>query len=321
MNRNLWDRSMFVTAIGVSIISVISVGLAWRSSANLAQPIMLAALTPIICAALFSYSLRIVRFRYFLTQSMISIPFVSTSLVQLMGSAFSVTPGRVGEIFKLHLIRERAGTPVIQTVPLLLLDRLTEAGGFLILALAATLALPNLRNQIPSSSLLLIALGLICVFAAGRHWLGNKMGGTGPRATRFTVLMPWLLHIRNLWRGVDQSFTLTQIVGGLALSAAARFWDGVVVLLAARMIGVELALPAAVLVLAVSGLVGGISFLPAGIGAVETTMIGLLLLLGADLPSAIAIALVARLSTLWIWVGLGLGIIFAQHLARVRSQA
>ena len=319
MNRNIWDRSMLITAIGVSVISVISVGLAWRSSANLAEPITAAALAPIMCAALFSYFLRIVRFHYFLSQSKIPIPFRDTALVQMVGFAFSVTPGRVGEIFKLHLIRERAGTPVIQSAPLLLLDRLTEAGGFLILALAATLALPDLRNQIPSSNLLLIALGLICAFAAGRRWLGNKIEANDPRLTRFAGALPWLFHIRNLWRGVDQSFTLTQIAGGLALSTVARFWDGVVVLLAARMIGVELTVPAAVLVLAVSGLVGGISFLPAGIGAVETTMTGLLLLLGADLPSAIAITLVARLSTLWIWVGLGLGMTFALHLTRVRQ--
>jgi uncharacterized protein (TIRG00374 family) len=321
MNQTIWDRSMLITAIGVSVISAVSVGLAWRSSANLAQPITLAALAPIICAALLSYFLRIVRFHYLLSQSKIPLPFQGTALIQMVGFAFSVTPGRVGEIFKLHLIRERAGTPVIQTAPLLLLDRLTEAGGFLILALAATLALPNLRNQIPSSSLLLIALGLICAFAAGRRLLENKINATDPRVTRFAGSLPWLRHIRNLWRGLDQSFTLTLIAGGLALSTVARFWDGLVVLLAARMIGVELTLPAAVLVLAVSGLVGGISFLPAGVGAVETTMTGLLLLLGADLPSAVTITLVARLSTLWIWVGLGLGMTFALHLTRVRPQA
>ncbi len=321
MNHQIWNRSMLVTAIGVGIVSAVSVGLAWRSSSSLAQPIVFAALAPIICAALFSYSLRIVRFYYFLLQSKIPISFRDTALVQMVGFAFSVTPGRVGEVFKLHLIRERVGTPVIQTAPLLLLDRLTEAGGFLTLALAATLALPNLRSQLPSSSLLLLALALVCAFAAARRWLGRMSIVRNPRVARLIGSIPWLGHIRNLWRGMNQSLTLTQVLGGLALSTVARFWDGVVILFAARMIGMQLTLPAAVFVLAVSGLVGGISFLPAGIGAVETTMTGLLLLLGADLPSAVAITLVARLSTLWLWVALGIGMTFALHLSRVRSQA
>ena len=56
--------------------------------------------------------------------------------------ALSVTPGHIGEVFKLHLIREQVGTPVSRTAPLLVLDRLTEGGGFLILAIASAMVLP-----------------------------------------------------------------------------------------------------------------------------------------------------------------------------------
>jgi Lysylphosphatidylglycerol synthase TM region len=84
------------------------------------------------------------------------------------------------------------------------------------------------------------------------------------------------------------------------------------------MLGVELALPAAVFILAVSGLTGGISFLPAGTGAVETTMVGLLLLSGVTLPNALAITLIARLATLWLWVALGLAVAFVLRLPLAR---
>jgi uncharacterized protein (TIRG00374 family) len=79
-------------------------------------------------------------------------------------------------------------------------------------------------------------------------------------------------------------------------------------------VGVELALPTAVFVLAVSGLAGGVSLLPAGIGAVETTMVGLLVILGVTWSNALAIALLTRLFTLWLWVAVGLVTAFLLRL-------
>ena len=77
---------------------------------------------------------------------------------------------------------------------------------------------------------------------------------------------------------------------------------------------------ASVFVLAVSGLTGGISFLPAGLGAVEMTMAGLLVLVGAAWSNAVAVALVVRLFTLWLWVALGLGVAFLLRVPAFRTQ-
>ena len=315
MSQNIWNRTLLLTAIAVSGISATSVWLAWRNSPDLAQRISLIALAPILSAAIISYSLRILRFHYFLTRSGVAIPLRGTAVVQVIGFALSVTPGHIGELFKLNLIRIRTGISEIQTAPLLLLDRLTEGGGFLILALAATLATPGLRAQIPTSNLLLVGLGLIALFALARRLLRDTVSTKLPVGNQVSLWKRFLPYLQNLWRGLEQSFTLPQIAGGLALSSVARFSDGLVVLFAAHMLGVELALPTAVLVLAISGLAGGISLLPAGTGAVETTMVGLLALSGATVPNALTITLLSRLFSLWMWVGLGLTIVFVSRLA------
>jgi uncharacterized protein (TIRG00374 family) len=321
MNERVWDRSLLVTAIAVAIISTVSVWLAWQTSADLAQRISLAAVAPILSAAIVSYSLRILRFHYFLTQSGVALSLRGTAVVQAVGFALSVTPGHIGEVFKLHLIRERVGTPVMQTAPLLVLDRFTEGGGFMFLAVASALLMPALRAEIPVPSLILLGLGAILAFALLKYLVGRRAGGSGARLLHLPAVRQLLPHLRNLWRGLQASFTVTQIMGGLALSTVARFADGLVILFAARMLGVGLPLPAAVFVLAVSGLAGGLSFLPAGTGAVETTMIGLLILLGVTLPNALAITLLARLSTLWLWVALGLGVAFLLRFTSARVRA
>ncbi len=309
MSEHLWDRSLLVTAIAVAIVSSVSLGLAWQTSSHLAAHLSVGAVAPVLAAATASYALRMMRFHYFLTRSGVPLSLRGTMVVQAVGFALSVTPGHVGEVFKLHLIRERVGTPLVQTAPLLLLDRLTEGGGFAILAAVAGLLLSTLATPTPVPGLTLLGLAVIFVFAlTRRRWAGLFR----PDAAWFQSRLGQRLapHLQNLARGLNVSFTPAQILGGLALSVVARFADGLVVLFAAEMTGVHLAIPTAVFVLAVSGLAGGVSLLPAGTGAVETTMTGLLVLFGTPWSDALAITLLARLGTLWLWVALGLALAF-----------
>jgi glycosyltransferase 2 family protein len=315
MSQKIWNRTLVLTAIAVTGISAVSLWLAWQNSPDLVQRISVLALAPILLAAIISYSLRVLRLHYFLTRSGIAIPLRGTAAVEVMGFALSVTPGHIGEVFKLNLIRVRTGVSELQTAPILLLVRLTEGGGFLILAFAATLALPGLRSQIPASNWLLVGLGAIVAFALVRRFLPDLVSAKESMGDPPALWQRLLPHLRNLWRGLEQSFTLRQVAGGLAISITARFADGLVVLFAAHMLGVELTLPMAVLVLAISGLAGGLSLLPGGAGAVETTMVGLLALAGATVSNALTITLLARMFSLWMWVGLGLTVVFASRLA------
>ncbi|MCI0478073.1 MAG: flippase-like domain-containing protein, partial [Anaerolineales bacterium] len=300
MSARIWNRSLLLTALAVAIVSAISVWVAWRASAEFTARLAGLILAPIFGAALISYALRVLRFHYFLSRSGVAMSLPNTLVAQMIGFALAVTPGRVGEVFKLHLIRERTGTPIAQTAPLLLLERLTEGGGFLLLALASAPLLPALRSRLPMPALTIVGLAAIVAFALTRDFWSRRVYRADARLTTSRVWQFCAPHLKNLWAGLQTSFTPTQILGGLLLSTIARFADGVGVLFAAQMFGVELELPEAIFILAVSGLAGGISFLPAGLGAVETTMIGLLVLVGAPWSNALAIALVMRLFTLWL---------------------
>lgn len=70
----------------------------------------------------------------------------------------------------------------------------------------------------------------------------------------------------------------------------------------------------ALFVYAFALLVGGLSFLPSGLGSREATMIGLLSLYGLPEAAAIMATLICRLATLWFAVVLG-----AVFLARQKT--
>ncbi len=313
MNQSLWNRSLLLVATIVTGASAVSVWLAIQTAPDLLHRVSLVALLPILVAACVSFSLRIFRLYFFLSTSGVSISLHNTVIVQLVGFALSITPAHLGEVFKLQLIRERAGSPLLRTAPLVLLERLTEGGGFLILAIVSAIGIPGLRSQITTPWLIALGLAATIAFAVARVALRPRVNlpTSALPASRWQRILP---HLQNLWHGVESTFTLRQISGGLAFSTVARFADGIVLLFAARVLGFNLSPLTAVFVLAVSGLAGGISFLPGGTGAVESTMVGLLALLGATLPNALAITLLARLSSLWLWVALGLLLAFAMRL-------
>jgi len=313
LTERIWKRALLLTAIAVAIISGVSVWLTWHTSADTIARLSFFAIAPIFVAALISYSLRSVRFFYFLGRSGIAISLRDAIIVQTVGYSLSVTPGRLGEVFKLHMIRERTGASAVQTAPLVILDRLTEGGGFAVLAIVSAFMVPELKALVPSPWLVLLGLGVLFIFALTRdrwsrlaispsQWIESRLGRLAPYWPRF-------------WQGMRTGFTLTQIAGGLGLTVVARFADGFVVLMAAQIMGVGLSLPQAILVLTISGLAGGFSFLPVGVGATEATMTGLLVLLGAPLSNALAITLLTRLGTLWLWVGLGLVVAFWLRLS------
>jgi uncharacterized protein (TIRG00374 family) len=68
----------------------------------------------------------------------------------------------------------------------------------------------------------------------------------------------------------------------------------------------------AVFVYAFGMLVGGLSFLPGGLGSSEAVMIGLLMMHGFPESAAVTATLICRLATLWFAVGLG-AVCLARH--------
>ncbi|MCL4545482.1 MAG: hypothetical protein M1118_12945, partial [Chloroflexi bacterium] len=51
-----------------------------------------------------------------------------------------------------------------------------------------------------------------------------------------------------------------------------------------------------------AGLLGGLSLLPAGVGAVESALIASAVSFGGDPAMAVSVTLLSRVATLWMWM-------------------
>ncbi len=320
MKQNIWNKSLLVASAIAAAILVISVGVIWNESSALASRLTLVALVLVVTAAACSYLLRVLRMHLLLVKSGVPISLRSSMLVQSVGLALSITPAAAGEVLKLRLIQERAGTPVLQTAPVLILERVLDSVGFILLGITTAAALPAVQNRLPDSRLLILGSALVM----GLVFLGRRVNGLA-RLESWLKQFAWgkrlIPSLGSLRTGMQAGFNLHRFSLGLALTGLARVADGLVLFLAAAVLGVPIALPAALLILVLSGAVGSVSLLPGGAGAVESAMAGLLVLAGAPLASALAIALLARLSSLWLWVALGLVVVFLLQFAPTRTGA
>lgn len=250
-----------------------------------------------------NYVLRIWRWQYYLRCVGVAIPLFESSVVFLAGFVMSVTPGKVGEVFKSLLLYELRRVSMIRTAPIVIAERLTDLIALVLLTALGALAFEPHGVAIAGAGAVIVAamvavfayrpLGVFCIGLLERIPVFSKIGHKLHEAydSLLTMLRPAPLLIGTAiafgaW-GLECG-TLYAIVGGFP--HVHLDWD------------------AAIFAYAASTIVGALAMLPGGLGVTEAGMTGLLQALGgAEMTKAVATAatMLTRLATLWFAVGIG----------------
>lgn len=249
-------------------------------------------------------------------------------LVYLSGMALSVTPGKMGEVFKCWLIRKVNGTRIHRTAPIVVAERFTDLLGYLILVAIGGIATMPDYAWVFWAGLLLCGAGLVLVgskrfsdFTAGTFRKLPYVWRLAPRIEGSFESTRVLLSLREI-----PLPTLVSVVGwgceclGFWLIANALVPEGhppVPVLFA-------------IFTFAFSAVAGAVLIIfPGGLGVTEGSMGTLLRRKYTELvpswtqdiargPAAAAVIL-ARLCTLWfaVIVGLIATVIFTRRFGQV----
>jgi len=231
-----------------------------------------------------NYLLRFWRWQRYLARLEIEVPTGRSFAIFVAGLSGTITPAKLGEVLKCALLKRSFGVPVRRSVPIVLAERVTDASGVVVLAVAAGAG----ANRWP---LLVLALaGVVAIVFVVRSPLLERFSrlGEAPEAARA------LLETRLL-------------LGMTALSAVSWFFECLAAYVCVRGLRLDLSLVDTVVVFSLGSLAGALSFLPGGLGVAEGSMTGLIQVLG-DVPKAAAVAatVLIRLATLWFAVALGL---------------
>ena len=135
-------RSVRLGALwALSLMTLITLGMFWFGfDETLAQleRINPRVLLLVLGLSFLNYLLRAVRWQILCRVLEVRVPFGRNALYFLAGFAFTVTPGKLGEVVRLWLLRRDHGAAYERTLSLLVMDRVTDAVPMLALCLLGT---------------------------------------------------------------------------------------------------------------------------------------------------------------------------------------
>lgn len=257
---------------------------------------------PLAGLSLANYGLRFLRWELFLRRLGIRLDPGKSAVLYFSAYLMVITPGKIGEVFKAGLLRERFGVPLAHGLPVVLAERVYDFLGVLLLAAAGLAAWPGPLVGLRSGLLAAAAVPALLALFQVRPVRNRLVARVAARRQ--------LARYRDSLEGATES--LGRLLGpadafwAVILSTLAWAAECVGMWLACQGLGLEVTFGEATFVYAAGTLVGSLSFLPGGLGGTEATIVWLLGRLAVPDSAGAAAALVIRLFTLWLAVAVGL---------------
>gem|GEM_PF-4148365 len=263
----------------------------------------LEAFLPLLPIAIWGYSMRFVRWHMLIRRAVPSLGLAASFRAQATGYGLVATPGRLGEIWKLYLVERATGVSVARGAAAMVVERLTDMLGFAGLAVVAAFFLSDEVAERPSIAIILGCVGLVAAIV-GRPIIVRRLAKT---------------RLAGVVEGGDAVFRPRPVIQAVFLIVIARLGDSVLLWGIISALGYPVTIWHAVLILASSGLIGGVSLLPAGIGAVEATAVAFFATAGVPAEVGLAAILLTRALILWFWVAFGLLLFGIDHVIHLRA--
>jgi uncharacterized membrane protein YbhN (UPF0104 family) len=270
----------------------------WREVLSAFGSVGVSGILIALALALVNYSFRFMRWQLYLKALGHSAPAVPSALIYVAGFALTTTPGKAGEMLRGVFLKAR-GMPYIHSTAAFLSERLSDLIAIVLLTLIGITMYPK-GGMIVATGVIAVGFVLLLLSRADLLALMSSrlMNRTGRVARTGHHLLALLIEARRC-------HTPSLLILATALSLLAWSAEAFAFYLILHWMGLEISIPFAFFVYAISMLAGAISFLPGGLGGAEAVMVGLLLWAGMPEAQAVAATVIIRLTTLWFAVALG----------------
>lgn len=257
-------------------------------------------LIPVILGLVFAnYIFRFFKWHYYLGLIDVKIGAWESFLIFLSGFMLSVTPGKMGEVLKSFLLKERIGVSVSKTAPVIFAERVTDMTALIIISLAGALSF-NYGREFAIGALIAFSVLIIIISNRGMalpmvHFFG-----------RIGFLKRFLPHFIELYESAYTLLKPKPMVLMTLFSLISWFFECYAYYLILSELSVDVSLFRASFYYSFATVAGALSFLPGGLGATDALFT--LFIQSLNKPEAIAVSstILIRGATLWFAVIVGL---------------
>jgi len=211
----------------------------------------------------------------------------------LVGGALGITPGKIGELFKSQILKEKFNIPRTKTAPLFIVEKFLDLVSAMIVTIIGIWFIPEIGYLAIVGLMISVLLFKILTskkfFNQTLNFL-NKIKFLKkylePLSSSHEILSK-TLYSKKMFFLLTLSFFYWIIIGCAAFFVIEGFGFSIGSIL--NIISTYSS----------SLIIGALSFIPGGIGIAEGSLIGLLTFQGIDVSEAIVIVVLIRIFTLW----------------------
>jgi uncharacterized protein (TIRG00374 family) len=253
-----------------------------------------------VALATMNYLLRFVRWDYYLKLLDVrGVGKFDSLLLFLSGFVLTITPGKVGEVFKSAVLNQTHGVPIARTAPVVIAERLTDLIGVVALIFLGSIGFESGAYwAIAGTAVIVVAV----VFVTWKAPLDLLLAWVSkhPRFGRFAPKLREAIESLRLLAGPSA------IAWPMVLSIAAWACEGVALWVLVIGFGARAPLLLSVFFYETASLAGALIPIPGGLGVVEGMIREQLVRLGG-VPTTVATAsmILVRFATLWWAVAVG----------------
>lgn len=244
-----------------------------------------------------NYLFRFLKWDFFLKRAGVHLSLKDNLFVFFSGLSMIITPGKIGEIWKGWLIKDITGEELSKTIPVVIVERITDVLGLVILALLGVLYY--------NEGIYLI-LTLLSIFAGFFIAIRSKIISKKLISIMENRSGKYAENIKTMHNTFEKTMEPKGLIGMSLLSAFAWFFECVGMYLVVRGFEESISMTLATFIFSFASLAGAVSMIPGGIGVAEATISGLLQFFGMAPTVSIGIAIIVRFGTLWYGAIMGL---------------
>lgn len=256
-------------------------------------------LLPLLLLLSFSnYVTRFMKWDFYLRLLKIKVKKIDSFSVFMSGLIMSVTPGKMGELLKVYLVKQISGEPISKTAPIIFAERITDFLSLIFIGLIGGYVYNFGRG-------IIVAVGIFFVIVTIA--LTNKNIGEAVINffSKINLLKKYTVQAKKAYESSYQMLQPKPLLQMSLLSLAAWFFECLGYYLILINFHVEISLLWASFSYAFATIIGAISMLPGGLGVTEGSLTVLLQQKHYSLDIAFASTFIIRIVTLWFAVLVG----------------
>ena len=241
----------------------------------------------------------IIKWHFLLKNSEVDVPLTKSIAVFFAGVAFEITPGQIGTLIKSQILKTTSNIPRTKTAAIVLVEKIYDLIGAILASIIGIVIL-GMDFYLIIIAILVLAIIFFFMFYRPASEIFFK------RVTKTKFFSKYIDDISE-FHAIFQKSTNVK-VATICILLGVVYWFIISTAAYYTLLAFDVNVLDYLTILAIyttSILLGAISFIPAGIGITEGSIVGLLTLNGIDVSTALILSVMIRVLTLWFSVCVG----------------